>query len=145
VSTTNPVCDGSGQTLYARPSAGLTPLEKLPRCTQCKCPVELVGFGVVPRHQPVPTEVTARLEASYGPHTWCPELTFCASRVVFFPKEEVDRCTAWIRARKTGIARDQEGDYGNGWRKCHTENYWVYYAKDLVGTEHKTLSQKKDS
>lgn len=58
---------------------------------------------------------------------------FDASRLVYRSKDKFSRCQTWAAALKTGIAKQEEGKWGNGWRKCHTENYWCYYARYLPG------------
>ena len=57
---------------------------------------------------------------------------FHPSRLVWYPKTEMSKCEAWIRAVETGIGKFVKGKHGNGWRKCHTENYWCYYAVELA-------------
>lgn len=51
-------------------------------------------------------------------------------RLVIGNKLTISKCDTWILALRTRIAvfRDQR----NGWRKCHTDNYWVYYALELT-------------
>ena len=50
------------------------------------------------------------------------------SRVIWGPTRE-PKAAVWRRARWSGKAAFEDGPRGNGWRKCHTQNYWVYYAK----------------
>lgn len=44
-------------------------------------------------------------------------------KVVFFLKNEMSRVGGWVEALKIRPITD---DY-NPWRKCHTENYWVWF------------------
>ena len=53
-------------------------------------------------------------------------------RVIWGHKAHEAKMHVWGRAIRSGVARLDEGPYGNGWRKCHTANYWVYYARDLA-------------
>jgi len=53
-------------------------------------------------------------------------------RVAAFPKESVWRGAAWDATVKYGKTIGvKEGENYSGWRKCHTEDYWVYYALEL--------------
>ena len=47
-------------------------------------------------------------------------------RVIWALKSEASKCDTWIKALKSKKAAWAEDL--NGWRKCHTENYWAYYA-----------------
>lgn len=64
--------------------------------------------------------------------------SFDIERLVWYPKSSVSRCQAWINALKTKKAVYTDGQ--NGWRKCHTENYWCYYAK--IPNETRSRSDK---
>ena len=88
----------------------------------------------------LPQEVIDRVAARFG--------TFDHARVVFFAKTVRSQCHAWELALETKIGgQGADGPWGNGWRKCHTENYWVYYAKfNQAGVEEKQaqyLEQKR--
>ena len=86
----------------------------------------------------LPLEVKEKMERYWNPFELLLGLEppddaeyFDPNRLVFFPKETVSRCDAWIKTLKTKKAKFEKGKNGNGWRKCHTENYWCYYAKYL--------------
>ena len=50
-------------------------------------------------------------------------------RIIWAPKATTERFDTWVLARKSGIAVFKDGrGHRNGWRKCHTDNFWVYYA-----------------
>jgi len=55
---------------------------------------------------------------------------FDIDRLVWYPKVTFSRCDAWIAALKTKKAL--YSDSQNGWRKCHTENFWCYYAEKIT-------------
>ena len=50
------------------------------------------------------------------------------SRVIWGPTRE-PKAAVWRRALRSGKANFDQVARENGWRKCHTQNYWVYYAK----------------
>ena len=88
----------------------------------------------------IPAEVLERALARWGPQDHLPEIlrdedrdTLDPKRLVWFSKSEIDRGTAWFKtyARTEELGVVDEHRY-KGWRKCHTENYWCWYAYDLV-------------
>lgn len=82
----------------------------------------------------LPEEVVKHVK-EYFLHTLTDEgkwvdLPFDPTRIVYAAKTDTWRGGTWAKALKTGIAA--WGDKKNGWRKCHTKNYWVYYALELA-------------
>ena len=53
------------------------------------------------------------------------------TRVMYGHKDKTTRSEVWQRAQRSGKARPgtKEQPQRQGWRKCHSENYWIYYAK----------------
>jgi len=51
------------------------------------------------------------------------------TRIVFARKSNLSRSEVWDRARASGRAILSDGR--NGWRKCHTNNFWAYYAVEV--------------
>lgn len=85
-------------------------------------------------YRDIPDEVRERNESYWGP--WEAKVglpvpddapRFDPNRLVWAAKSEMSRCDAWIKALRTNKAKQTKRI--NGWRKCHTENYWCYYAK----------------
>ena len=68
------------------------------------------------------------------------DLPLDLTRVVFAAKADQSRCGTWEAALRTKKAKHVNEKNGNGWRKCHTENYWVYYARDLPDPAKETSS-----
>jgi len=87
----------------------------------------------------IPQEVLAKVSGRFGSLSYklgrepfgCekPEDEFDPQRIVFYPKSEVSKVGAWIETVRSKRALFVEK--ANGWRKCHTDNYWCYYAKEL--------------
>ena len=53
--------------------------------------------------------------------------------LVYYPKTTLSRADAWDEARKAGRARKfdviKKHNY-YGWRKCHSQDHWAWYAYD---------------
>jgi len=81
-----------------------------------------------------PEEIRLRMERYWGPWEALVGLPipddasyFDPDRLVWAAKDEMCKFDAWSKAVSSGKAKMT--DKVNGWRKCHTENYWCYYAK----------------
>ena len=83
----------------------------------------------------IPTEIQQVAEARFN----------CADpeRILFFDKKEVSKRDAWQQARtkseEYGVKVTPPNFvldfYLYGWRRCHTENYWCYFAQTLEATK----------
>ena len=88
----------------------------------------------------IPEEVLKRALWRWGPQDRLPEILrdkdqkpFDPDLLFWFPKKEISRGSAWsfVYGKSTELKVKDEKKY-KGWRKCHTENYWAWYAHDLI-------------
>jgi DNA-binding CsgD family transcriptional regulator len=81
----------------------------------------------------VPDEVFEAVKSHFRPWPevkgWAPDPRY----IRWWPKAIIDRGEAWLEVRDYGtlLGVVNEDEY-TGWRKCHTKNFWVWYAVDLV-------------
>lgn len=73
-----------------------------------------------------PAEVLDKVHWKFGPVAGIGDHEVRPDLIVWAPKDGTTRNKAWIRAlRIMGRARAEH------LRKCHTENYWVYYVYEV--------------
>jgi hypothetical protein len=74
----------------------------------------------------VPVEVWERASWHRAPEPLDP------THVSWYPRDTTSRGTAWRKTIKYGEALKVASRYKyNGWRRCHTEHYWAWYAVDF--------------
>jgi hypothetical protein len=58
---------------------------------------------------------------------------FDPARLFWFPKVTTEKCDGWLEvyAKSAELKVKDEHAY-KGWRKCHTKNYWCWYAYDQI-------------
>lgn len=69
----------------------------------------------------------------FGPGPFQPNAQpFDPARLFAYPRDTYPRVVAWLMVnRHTRRLRVKtEADYC-GWRKCHTEHFWAWYALDV--------------
>jgi hypothetical protein len=88
----------------------------------------------------VPEEVLERALRAFGPQDHISELLrdqdrrpFDTALLFWYPKADICRGSAWDKAASHSerLRVKKEHKYW-GWRKCHTEHYWCWYAYDLA-------------